>query len=169
MQIHTRKKVPVLQRFWSKVDRRGGVRSCWNWTACKQPSGYGQLASPDYRGRPLAAHRFSWELHNKKKVPQGLFVCHRCDNRACVNPRHLFIGTQKQNIQDCMEKGRYIQNRPVGEGHGMAILSEKDVQKIKALFRKDPTESCKKVGLVFGVSHHVIYKIKNGKNWRTVK
>ena len=88
-----------LSLFWAKVDKSG---ECWTWTGARDPRGYGRLG----RGRKtLFAHRFSWEEENGP-IPNGLFVCHSCDNPACVRPSHLFLGTQKDNIRDMMSKNR---------------------------------------------------------------
>lgn len=97
------------QRFWSKVDRNGpahpelGTR-CWVWTA-STAAGYGNFCVR----RPLnvGSHRFSWELSNGP-IPEGLWVLHRCDNRRCVNPAHLFLGTAKDNVRDMIAKGRDV-------------------------------------------------------------
>jgi hypothetical protein len=85
--------------FWAKVRRTDG---CWEWTGARLHSGYGKLGR---KGRTYVAHRFAWELVNGA-IPDGLFACHRCDNRLCVRPDHLFLGTQKDNIADMLSKGR---------------------------------------------------------------
>lgn len=93
-------KPTPAERFWSKVDRSG---ECWEWTAGLNQAGYGQFSMwPD---RPERAHRFSWVLHNGP-IPDDLCVLHACDNRKCVNPAHLFLGTRGDNIRDCFAKGR---------------------------------------------------------------
>lgn len=110
-----------LSRFWSKVDKTG---ECWVWRACIGNHGYGQFGlRPSY----VLAHRFSYELANGP-IGVGLCVLHRCDNRRCVNPEHLFLGTRTDNARDRDAKGR----APYGERHPMAKLTAMQVADIRA-------------------------------------
>ena len=96
----------LWDRFIEKVDFNGSLildTPCWEWKACKC-KGYGRLGNGFGRA-PLFAHRLSWEFY-RGKIPDGLFVCHRCDNPSCVNPDHLFLGTHKDNMTDMQQKGR---------------------------------------------------------------
>ena len=93
-------------RFWKKVNKKAG-NSCWEWTgATNRNGGYGQIG---VRGKIIRAHRLSWVWVNNK-IPKDMHVLHKCDNRVCVNPDHLFLGTQKDNMQDCVRKGRFAGN-----------------------------------------------------------
>lgn len=92
------------QRFWARVKK---TSTCWLWTGAKIPDGYGSIW---VEGKPTAAHRISWEIHHGK-IPNGMCVLHDCpggDNPACVNPKHLFLGTKQDNAIDREKKGRGV-------------------------------------------------------------
>ena len=113
-------------------------------------------------GRNDSAHRIIWEYCNGP-VPSGHVVCHKCDNPRCVNPDHLFTGTQKDNIRDATRKGR----RAVGEKHPMAKLTGEQVIEIKKKLKQGM--SYRKIGRLYGVTQCPIYGIAKGKIWKNVK
>lgn len=94
-----------MQRFWDKVHKTDG---CWEWTGNRTVHGYGWFW---FKGKGGSAHRASWQIHHGD-IPAGLFVCHTCDNRKCVRPDHLFLGTAKDNMQDAKRKGRIASEQP---------------------------------------------------------
>ena len=106
------------ERFFSFVDKSGGDDSCWLWTGAKFRRGYGQFKVEPYN---VKAHRWSY-AHFIGEIPEGMFVCHRCDNPSCVNPTHLFIGDHKDNMRDMKVKGRAAS----GDRHWHSLYPEKN-------------------------------------------
>lgn len=127
---------------------------CWVWIA-KLTKGYGQFR---FNKRLIGAHRFSYQLY-RGEIPKGLLVCHHCDNPMCVNPDHLFLGTDGDNHKDRARKGR--NNNQNGERSPSHKLSENDVIEI---FHSDKKNA--DLAKQFNVSLTSIYRIKNGKKWK---
>lgn len=157
-------------RFWSKVDQSGGSNSCWLWIAAKDGNGYGQFGI----GRKLfKAHRVAWTFTNGSIENDGSYhgacVCHRCDNPSCVNPSHLFLGKQSENVQDMLNKGRHgSKSRPEmmarGSLHGHSKLTEHSVISIRMRYARGGV-SFSQLGNIFGVSVSAISKVINRKLW----
>lgn len=100
-------------RFWALV-ARGATQECWPWCGATSPKGYGKFSTGPRRTRKfLRAHRFAWELSNGE-IPQGMQVLHACDNPGCCNPRHLFLGTNDDNVRDKVSKGRQRNQHTAG-------------------------------------------------------
>jgi hypothetical protein len=139
-----------MKRFWDKAKKSEG---CWEWTGCKQRTGYGRFR---LAGWTQMAHRVAWELVHGL-IPKGMQVLHRCDNPGCVNPNHLFLGTQTDNIYDMTAKGRHYR----GERHKSAKLTESDVISIRMF--DIPTRA---LSNLYGVNRASIRAIKRGEKWK---
>lgn len=129
---------------------------CWLWTGFIRKNGYGGVTSRSL-GIGLA-HRLSWAV-SCGSIPDGLFVCHRCDNRACVNPRHLFLGTQTENMGDCRAKGRTA----LGERHGRSKLTSDQVLGIRAAVSAGETQASQ--AKKFEVSRSAVNLIVMNRKW----
>lgn len=121
--------------------------------------GYGALW---VNGQNRGAHRLAWELKNGP-IPHGMFICHRCDNRQCVNVDHLFLGTRKDNIDDMVHKQRHAR----GESQAASKLSEEDVLSIREIYAKGGITQTE-LGKQFGVGHTTVSYVVNKRAWRHV-
>ena len=142
-------------RFWDKVNAQG-TEQCWVWGASVGKTGYGQFKL----GRKVhRAHRVAWMLEYGT-IPEGMYVLHRCDNPSCVNPRHLFLGNQQDNMDDMCSKGR--QSICTGEQHPRARLTQLAVRIIRIYY---PALTCPQLGAVFNVSHATIRRVVKYETW----
>lgn len=132
--------------------------TCWYWIGGMYADGYGKAR---HQGKECKAHRYSYMLH-KGPIPNGMHVCHKCDEPSCVNPDHLFIGTRNENMRDMAEKGRSAH----GARHGMAKLSIEQVREIRA--KRDNGQSMRAIAAEYGVSGGRISEIVHRKSWRRV-
>ena len=149
--------VPVHDRFWSKVQRCADSE-CWPWLAHRSARGYGRIA---IGRRSVGAHRVAWTITNGP-IPSGKFILHHCDNPPCVNPLHLYVGTQADNVRDREERHRRVD--PTGELHGRAKLTAAAVRTIRE--RAATGETHRLLASEFGVVESAIFKIVHRQNWR---
>jgi hypothetical protein len=149
-----RRPQPIEGRFDAKVNR---TETCWLWTAQRVGTmGYGRIW---LNGRGVAAHRYSYERF-VGPIPAGMQVLHKCDNPVCVRPDHLFLGTQLENMQDKIRKGRGADRR--GERAGTAKLSTASVARMRALRSEGWTT--RRLAEEFGISRNHCWAITHGKH-----
>ncbi len=144
------------ERFWKKTDQRS---ACWLWKGVQTHNGYGHFDARLRGQRYYRAHRYSYALHNGD-IPARMLVCHTCDNRFCVNPEHLYLGTSDDNNQEMMAKRRHAH----GENTYCAKLTEDDVRAIR-----EETGGLTEIGNKYGVDPTHIKRIISGEKWSHVK
>lgn len=133
------------------------MSGCWLWTGAMNDSGYGSIGvRRDGLWVSSKAHRETWELHHGP-IPAGVYVCHRCDNRACVNPQHLFLGTHADNMADMAKKGRASRHK------GNAKLTWADVAEIRAARARG--ETYRAIGNRLGVTRHAVARVVCRRTW----
>jgi len=155
-----------IEAFWNFVDKRpihGPASECWKWVGALGPDGYGHyisLRSAEFKTR--RAHRIAWMLINNKILSPNELVCHSCDFPPCVNPKHLFIGTQADNMRDASKKFRL----PHGEKNHFAKLNREQAREIKILFlNRIPYAD---IASQYGVTKSSVWYIGSGKTWKDI-
>ena len=160
-------------RFWAKVAKSEEKDSCWLWIASKDDAGYGRFSI----GRQdLRAHRFSW-MQSNGPIPyhgsyHGMCVCHKCDNPSCVNPSHLFLGTNADNAIDKAAKGRSTKGRPAknivrGESSGKSILTSLGVIEMRRLYNLG--HNARSLSIKFNVSPTTILDAVKRRTWAHIQ
>jgi hypothetical protein len=152
-----RAHIRLKERFEAKIDIQPDDK-CWIWKGRYSANGYGSF---DWKNRPHIASRMSYRIY-KGDVPEHLFVCHSCDNPQCVNPGHLWLGTPKDNVDDCIQKGRArpFPLKRLGREVNTAKLDEVAVREIRK-----SSENLRALGRKYGVSSTAIGLIKKRVNW----
>lgn len=136
----------------TEIDRETG---CWNWTGSRSNGRYGKFS---VNNRTISTHRASYEAH-RGPIPAGMLVCHRCDNPVCINPDHLFLGTDAENMADKMKKGRH--RTPRGADVVTSRLTEADVIAIRSATGSKQSEIARE----YGVDASLISLIRSNKRW----
>jgi len=143
--------------FFAERTTVNAETGCVEWNRHISANGYGTLK---YKRKAWIAHRFLWQYKNGE-IPKGMIVCHKCDNRKCVNPEHLFLGTTQDNVDDKMRKNRFVKS--CGENNGTSKLTNDDIVKIRTDIRPQHL-----IAKDFGVSQSLISAIKAGIIWKDV-
>ena len=151
-----RKPIPIEQRFWNKVDIRG-KDECWNWTAAKNKLGYGFVM---YNRVCTQAYRVAWVLTYGGSI-HDVYLCHKCNNPSCVNPKHLYAGSHAENMRDKVAAG--TARGLIGSKNPKAKLSERDVVKIKRELSRGVLVS--KIANEYHIGWNAIWRIKRGIYW----
>lgn len=135
------------------------TKDCWLWKAAVGNSGYGKYR---FGKKQVYAHRYSWSLFFGE-IPAGMEVLHKCDVRTCVNPKHLFLGTQKENMEDKVKKGREAR----GEDNGFSKLTKQEVEEIRQLYVYGSSQfSQRALAKKYKVHQKTIFNIVNNKMWK---
>lgn len=144
----------LVKKFWNYVDK---TDTCWNWDGRGSIRGYGYICVrlPQH----VSAHRFSWMLHNGA-IPKGMVICHKCDRPCCVNPNHLFMGTQSNNVADKVSKGRGFIQLAYANAH----LSADQIKEIRASYKPHKITQ-QTLAKKYGVTRENIHYILKGKSW----
>ena len=150
--------------FWYRVNIHKDTKECWEFAGNRKAAGYCGLR---INNKIVKAHRYAYESFFRKKIPKGLLVCHKCDNPPCCNPYHLFIGTQKDNMQDMVKKGRGNRKGGTmvsGEKTWNSKFTEKQVREIRKSNLRNNILANK-----YNVSPSTISRIKSYQRWSNIK
>lgn len=149
--------ITLVERLMARVEK---TESCWLWTGSVDPCGYGRIVS---NRRIDSTHRVAYAAF-KGEIPNGMCVCHACDTPRCVNPDHLWLGSQAENMRDMLRKGRSTITHRRGESNRNAKLTEKDVREIRRLYGNGGVTTTE-IGRLFGVYSATVSKIVRRERW----
>lgn len=144
------------QTYESLHKRTTIENECIRFTGPKDKDGYGISA---IQSRKMSAHRASWLLYGNS-IAEGQYLLHTCKHRDCINPAHLYVGTQKQNVQDQIDAGTFV----YGELNGTAKLTEEQVREIRA-----ERMSARYYADKFNLSYHTVWDVLKGRSWKHIK
>lgn len=169
----------LVDYFCKKVDIFQSPDVCWEWKGEKTKAGYGRcrLIRKDSKSHDELAHRLSYRIHMGEDIPAKMCICHKCDNPACVNPTHLFLGTDKDNSDDKVKKNRQAQGEnfreiikkviPRGEKHYLAKFSANDIKDICEL--RMLGLNFEEIAYIFNVSFTTVFNIVKKKTWTHIE
>jgi len=148
------------ERIWPRTDR---ASNCWEWRGARTKAGYGVIKLGPRHSPNLYVHRLVFEAFNGR-IPDGAYICHRCDNPRCCRPEHLFLGDARINNQDAASKGRTKGPHLTGETNPSAKLTAADVAEVRHLLHQGATGV--ELAARFGVSKSTISNIRKGQTWK---
>lgn len=148
---------PLEDRFWEKVEKSSG---CWLWVGSRQ--GYGHGCFLLHHGHSTQSHRVAWMLSNKRMIPDGGHILHKCDNPPCVNPDHLYLGDHAQNMRDKAERGRA--HSTAGEKNGMAVLTADDVARVRSLYHGRYGDVAR-ISRTLNLPYHAVWGAARNVTW----
>lgn len=158
-------KIKTFEHFWKKISINFNPviwflwdDDCWEWVGYKDSCGYGSIR---FENKQYKTHRFMYIL-TYGSIPDGLYVCHSCDNPKCCNPKHLWLGTQLDNVNDMYSKGRDVNH--CGESNGRSKLTQRDVEKIRKLYKTEKY-SYRLLSKIYNVHYSTIGKIICLETW----
>jgi len=160
----------VYNREWSLQERLEKNiitvqdTGCWEWQAYKNEAGYAIMS---LNNKTTRVHRIAYELYNESKIPNGLIVCHSCDNPCCINPEHLWLGTHADNVNDKVNKGRAMGGSNKGEINPQRILNEYEVLEIREKYSTG-NYTQEELGTEYSVSRSAIKMVVNRNNWKHI-
>ena len=165
--MQKKEKEIFMNRFLSKIPKES-INKCWEWKGSINSSGYGVINEYGRKGKRKYAHRVAWEYFNNKKIPKrsvyhGGVIMHMCDNRKCVNPNHLVLGTQKENVQDMINKGRKVITAIKGCKHHNTQINEEIA---KGIFLEQGVY--RNIAKKYSCTVAVVKGIKGRKTWKHV-
>lgn len=155
------KKGSLADDPWQAVDKSGGEDACWAWTRATVSEGRGYVYDRDYKRPRLATRVLYKSLYGE--IPDGMFICHKCDNPNCCNPKHWFLGSSKDNVQDMIAKGRKHIMKP--EECFRTKLTREQVSEIRELEAKGDLTN-KQIGALYGISGVQVCRISRFKRWK---
>lgn len=155
-------RATALDRFFRFCNWQAGGDACWEWKGwITNPPGYARIVRD---GRQVSAHRFAFEAFIGN-IPRGAFVCHRCDNKICVNPFHLYAGTHKRNMADASTRGRMSR----GEKHRASKLTTELVREARVMYQSGQSSTQVASQLAININPRTLRDALSGKTWRHVK
>jgi len=153
----------LSNRFWKHVDI-GEIDDCWDWKHKIRANGYGRFNVTGKDKKGFNASRLAYMLHHDiDHLEHDIFVCHKCDNRLCCNPNHLFLGTNKENMQDMRNKGRSAR----GERNGQAKLTDEQILSIRELWETG-NYTQRKIGEMLSIAQSTVHGIVHHKRWKHI-